>query len=259
MNILNQLNDLVNQAIETAPVDMTQTGTGGGSGNTVLETGSYYGHFIEYIELGKQIPMMKGKPTGKPAALEVKVAFKLYHGDEVCYLRPMPMMYSNGEKANFKRLFDRMNQKGDIKHMAQKLGQPFKIEVTKEESKQTKGKFYNKLNVDTVSALPKFDPETGEPIQLPALDEKDVKLFLWNNPTQETWDALHIESSNFIQESILKAVDYNGSPLQALLEGSVPDLGSAPAAPTAPAPEATAAPVAPQAPAAPVAPAAPTV
>ncbi|AIW03092.1 hypothetical protein PM75_009 [Proteus phage PM 75] len=255
MNILEQLNGLVETALETTTVDMTETSKGGG-GSTILENGTYYGHFLEYIELGKQLPTKDGKPTGKPAVLTVKVAFKLYSPTgEVAYIRPYPMAYSNGEKANFKKLFDRLNLKGDIKHMAQKLGQAFKFEVTKETSRQ--GKEYNKINLETITGLPKFDPETGEAVKLPELDTSELRLFLWSNPTQETWDALYIDgtndkgkSKNFIQEDILKAVDYEGSPLQALLEGGVPNL-------EAPAPEAPSAPQAPGAPQAPTAPVAP--
>ena len=109
---------------------------------------------------------------------------------------------------------------------------------------------------------------------MPELDASEIKLFLWNNPTKETWDSLYIEgtkddgkSKNWIQEDMYKAVDFPGSALDIMLNaGSVPSPAAmqtptAPAAPTAPtaptAPVAPAASVAPAAPVAPVAPAAP--
>lgn len=266
-NPLANLDALVNEALEVQDTDMTETGAGGYE-KIILPKGTYNLRFIEYIEVGKRIPTHNNKPTGKPAVLNARVGFAIYGPNgEVVYNRPFPMGVYNSEKAKFKILFDRLNAKGDIKHMAQKLGQAFRAEVAVEKNKQ--GKEYNAINFATLQALPKFDPETGNPIQIPALDPKEIKLFLWAKPTQETWDSLYIEgendkgeSKNFIQNDILQAADYVGSPLQALLEGSVPSPESlAPSAPSVPAeqpapsaPAATAAPAAPSAPAAPVAP-----
>lgn len=272
-NVLNSLNTLVAGAVEVQKTDMTETG-GGSFERVLLPVGTYNGHFAEYVEYGKILPMFQGKPTGRPPVLNVKVGFIMYGPNgEVAYLRSPKMPVSNSEKARFKKFFDRLNVKGDVKHTAQKLGQAFRLEVGQYEKE---GKSYNTLQLETLSPLPKFDPETGKAIELPELKAEDVKLFLWDNPTKETWDSLYIEgtnektgkSKNFIQEDILKAVDYNGSPLQALIEGGIPSPesltapASAPAAPAAPesaAPSAPTAPSAPAAPAAPVAPTAPTV
>jgi len=65
-------------------------------------------------------------------------------------------------------------------------------------------------------------------------------MFLWNSPELEDWNALYIggttddgKSKNFIQDAILAAVDYHGSPLAALLgSGSIPSL-AVPSTPTA--------------------------
>lgn len=266
-NPLANLDALVNTALETQDVDMTETGTGGFE-KILLETGDYNIRFTEYVEYGKRTPMYMGKPTGRPPMLNVRIGFIIYgpNGEEVRN-RSMLLAVSNSEKAKFKIFFDRLNRKGDVRHAAQKLGQAFRAEVTKETSKA--GKEFNAINYASITALPKFDPESGEPIVVPEVQPSELKLFLWANPTQETWDSLFIEgkndkgeSKNFIQEDILKAVDYNGSPLQQLLEGSVPApeqlAPAAPATPTAPAAETPAAPVAPVAPAAPAAPTAPT-
>lgn len=261
-NVLNSLNSLVDGAVEVQKTDMTETG-GGAFERVLLPVGTYNGHFAEYVEYGKVLPEFQGKPTGRPPVLNVKVGFIMYsQSGEAAYLRSPKMPVSNSEKARFKKFFDRLNVKGDVKHAAQKLGQAFRIEVGQYEKD---GKTYNTLKLETLSPLPKFDPETGEAIKLPELKAEDVKLFLWDNPTQETWDSLYIEginektgkSKNFIQEDILKAVDYNGSPLQTLLEGGIPSPESL-AAPTPAAAPAESAPAAPAAPAAPTTPAAPT-
>ena len=276
-NVLDTMNSLIETAIETQDVDMTETGTGGGAfDKRILPKGSYYGRVIEYVEYGKVLPLNNGKPTGKPAVLNARFAFQLYDSEGSVIIRPFPFGVYNNEKARFKHLFDRLNAKGDLRHPAQALGRAYVFEVDVAKSKKS-GADYNTINYATVAPLPPFDPNTGKPVALPELDVELLKVFLWNNPTQATWDSLYIdgvndkgESKNFIQNDILKAVDYEGSKLQALLEGSVPSpesmLPAAPAetpaeeaAPATPAPAAPAAPSAPAAPTAPAAPATPAV
>lgn len=267
-NPLANLNSLVEAAVATQDVDMTETGTGGGAYEDVLlPKGDYYGHFVEYVEYGKRIPTNNGKPTGKPAVLNARVCFIVYGPNgEKKRIRSWYLPVFNSERANFKKLFDRLNYDGNTKHAAQKLGTAWVIPVEQHTSKA--GKTSNVIDYSLLRPLPKFDPNTGEPIVIPALNPEDVKVFLWNNPTKETWDSLYIDgvkddgtSKNFIQEDIMKAVDFEGSPLQQMLTGGIPapeSLAPAPAtAPAAPTAPAQPAPVAPAAPAAPVAPAAP--
>lgn len=266
-NPLANLQSLVQGAVAVQRTDMTETSTGGAFESIVLEKGSYNCQYTEYVEYGKRTPMYQGKPTDRPPVLNVKVGFLFHDGQgNSVRIRSLRLGVSNSEKAAFKKFFDRLNMNGDIQHAAQKLGQGFRMEV---DVIERDGKKYNTMKLETLSPLPKFDPNTGDKIELPELKPEDVKIFLWDNPTKETWDSLYIEgtnektgkSKNFIQEDILQAVDYNGSPLQALLEGGVPSPESlatpAPAAPTADTGAAPAAPVTPAAPAAPTAPAAP--
>lgn len=247
---LNALSSLVNDTIATQGVDQSITQSGGNFADVLLPRGTYYGRFMEYIELGKKIPMHMGKPTGKPAVMNVRLGFIVYTPDgSIKRINPFPMAISSFEKAKFKQVFDKMNYDGTLKHMAQRLGQAFMFEVEQYTSKT--GKTSNTIDFLSLRPLPKFDPQTGQAVELPALDENGLRLFLWNNPTKETWDSLYIDKLNFIQDDILQAVDYAGSPLQQLLEGGVPEPESlSPSAPQAPAP----APQAPQAPAAPMAP-----
>ncbi|MBU8970823.1 hypothetical protein KSS88_18425 [Bacillus altitudinis] len=279
MSVLNNLNALVNEAVETQGVDHSVTQQGGGNFEDVLlPKGTYYGRMVEYIELGKKIPMNAGKPTGKPAVLNVRTGFIIYTPDGgIKRINPFPMAVSSFEKAKFKQLFDKMNVDGTMKHLAQALGKPMAFEVEQHTTKA--GKTLNVIEFSGTRPLPKFDPNTGEPIVLPELDEQFLRLFLWNNPTKETWESLYIEKNNFIQEDILAAVDFEGSALQQLLMGGIPSpealapagaaapsntgaqlTGTAATAGTVAAPGAAAAQAPAQvAPAAPVAPVAPQV
>lgn len=265
---LNALSSLVNATVAEQGIDQSITQSGGNFADVLLPKGTYFGRFMEYIELGKKVPMHMGKPTGKPAVMNVRLGFIVYTPDgSIKRINPFPMSVSSFEKAKFKQVFDKMNYDGTLKHMAQRLGQAFMFEVEQYTSKT--GKTSNTIDFLSLRQVPRFNPETGEELVLPALDENQLRLFLWNNPTKETWDSLYIEKSNFLQEDILQAVDYEGSPLQQLLEGNVPApeslAPSAPQAPVATAPVApAAAPVAPAVPpmappVAPVAPAAPAV
>lgn len=271
MNILNNIAALVNETVETQGVDHSITQQGGGNFEDVLlPRGTYYGRMVEYIELGKKIPMNAGKPTGKPAVLNVRTGFIIYTTDGgIKRINPFPMAVSSFEKAKFKQLFDKMNVDGTLKHLAQALGKPMAFDIEQYTTKA--GKTLNVINFAGTRPLPKFDPNTGAPIVLPELDEQFLRLFLWNNPTKETWESLYIEKNNFIQEDILAAVDFEGSALQQLLMGGVPSpealapsgQGAAPTVESASAsvvpqvPTPTAAPVDPAAPIAPVAPVAP--
>lgn len=265
MNALESLNALIATELETATIDMTQTAAGGDFEDVLFPKGEYYGYFTEYVEIGKRLPTKGGKPTGKPAAANVRIGIIVFGPNgEQKRIRPFPMTISNFERAGFKKFFDKLNYDGGIKHAAQRLGQPFVFPI--DEHTSAAGKKSNIVDLGAIRPIPKFDPNTGQPIQMPALDAAEIKLFLWNNPTQQTWDSLYIDgttkegkSKNWIQEDMYKAVDFPGSALDIMLNaGSVPSPAAmqAPAAPAA-APTAPAAPSAPVAPAAPTAPAAP--
>lgn len=218
---LNALSSLVNATVAEQGIDQSVTKSGGNFADVLLPRGTYYGRFMEYVELGKKIPMHMGKPTGKPAVMNVRLGFIVYTPDgSIKRINPFPMAISSFEKAKFKQVFDKMNYDGTLKHMAQRLGQAFMFEVEQYTSKA--GKTSNTIDFLSLRTLPKFDPQTGAPVELPALDESGLRLFLFDNPTKETWDSLFIQANNFIQQDILSAVNYEGSPLQQLLEGEVP-------------------------------------
>jgi hypothetical protein len=84
----------------------------------------------------------------------------------------------------------------------------------------------------TLSAPRIEDPSGEEEVKIIAVPElrDSMKLFLWNNPTKECWESLFIDgtrekdgvqiSKNWMQEILLSALDFNGSPLHQMLEGA---------------------------------------
>lgn len=97
------------------------------------------------------------------------------------------------------------------------------------------------------------DYETGETRKVNVAPAKsEIICFVWNKPLLKMWNAIHIEgttddgrSKNWMQERCLEAVDFKGSPLQAMLTlNNLPtevekpeDNAPAPDAEDAPAPE----------------------
>ncbi|MGX9389632.1 hypothetical protein ACWX0O_01785 [Nitrobacteraceae bacterium UC4449_H16] len=220
--------------------------------------GPTVGRFIEYIELGKQKqPDYAGKP--KPPADVLRLTFELLspkkniheyevdgeqrvRGDRVSIQVTKKM----GDKAKFKKLFKAMTYgRDDIKHMAQMLGEAFIITIYHNVVKGEAGaKDRTYVNLDNDGAYGISAPFIVDPLEetKKALDVREpispLRLFLFNNPTKETWDSIFIEgtrekkldggaveqvSKNWIQERIMGAVNFEGSPLEALL-GGVADL-----------------------------------
>lgn len=262
--ILEQLKAKANAVAATAE-DMNEAVSGGGGGRLV-PAGQYVGRIVEYVDLGLQPQEYQGKP--KDPAPEIRLGICLFYsnpekpGDPDPYvIRPRELAISRNEKATAFKAFAAMNYKRDpnIKHFAQFIGEPFLFHIDVKTSKESKRQ-YNVVVWDKTA--PAIHPVTKQPYDVPQAPDEMYRIFLWDNPTKEDWDSLYIEgeredgtSKNFVQEKILAALNYQGSPLQLLLEG-----GSGLVAPVqaAQAPQAAAPVVPPAAPAAaaPVAPAA---
>lgn len=241
-------------AMAAAQEDQTETQTTTFD-NDPPEAGVTVGRFIEYIEIGKHDGgQYQGKP--KPPADYVRLTFELLHpkknikeyeveGEKRERADRVSIRIAKklSDKAKFKKLFNAMTYGRDIKHMAQMLGEPFIITiyhnvVEKEGVKKT----YVNLDNDGVYGIKApfvEDPLEGTRKDVPVRKEiSPLRLFLWNNPTTETWDSLFIDgtrevkkdggevehvSKNWLQESILDALNYKGSALEALI-GGVADL-----------------------------------
>lgn len=269
---LEALLALANEDAESSGIDMNVAVKGGGGGR-LLPQGYAMAQFVEYVELGNQPQEFQGK--AKDPALEFCLGFalsgqtptgeKFNNDDGTPYIyRPYSIARSQNEKSQAFKLFKAMNWKGTAKNFAQLLGQVFLVKIVHVPKSKTDPKLVSRI--DLASFLPPCDPVTGSPYPFTPAAETVYRLFLWNRPTKAGWDSLYVEgtwddgkSKNRIQETILAAVDFSGSPLeQMLLQSGVQMLPQAPVqAPASPV-VAPAAPVQAQVPVAPVvAPAAP--
>jgi len=243
----NDIRALVAKATEMEDQTVVTTFTGG----SLATEGKTVGRFVEYVELGKQPRKYNGKP--KDPADQVRLVFELngpknrkdieHEGEtktitERIYLT---LTKSNSDKSGYYKLLDKMRYgREDITHMAQMLGEGFVITVVHRKSDDGKKTYANvsgpggawfidpPFNEDAVT-----NKRTAYKIPEPSAD---VKVFLFNVPTQESWDSLFIDgtfedkddkgnkrskSKNFIQETIMKATNFPGSELEAMLAGGI--------------------------------------
>lgn len=231
------------QAAATGP-DMTEVQKGGSS--KLLPAGYALGRLVEYVELGKQPQEFGGK--AKDPAMEVQLGFALWgegisEADGTPYIvRPYSMAISRNEKAKAFKLFARLNWKGTATHYAELLGDAFLIPIVHVAKSKTDATLVSRIDTDNI--LPPLDALSKQPYNVPPAPDDLYRIFLWEYPTIEGWNALHIDgkyddgkSKNRIQETMLGASDFAGSPLeQLLLSAGIPALPTT--APTAAVPAA---------------------
>ena len=270
---LAALQALAEQAVAESGIDLNEAVKGGGGGR-LLPEGYAFGRLVEYIEFGNQPQEFQGQ--AKDPAMEFTLGFALtgdgYQNEDgsAYVVRTYNTALSRNEKSRAFKLFKALNWKGTAKSFAQLLGETFLVKIKQVPKSKTDPKIVSRIDLD--GFLPPLDPVTRQPYPIAEAPDDMYRLFLWSRPTKEAWDSLYIEgeyegkSKNRIQEQILAALDFQGSPLQQLLMASgvtalptaapaVPVAAPVAAAPAAVAP--TPAPVAAVAPAAvPVAPAA---
>lgn len=266
---LAALQALAAQAVAESGIDLNEAVKGGGGGR-LLPEGYAFGRLVEYIEFGNQPQEFQGQT--KDPALEFTLGFALtgdgYQNEDgsAYVVRTYNTALSRNEKSRAFKLFKALNWKGTAKGFAQLLGETFLVKIKQVPKSKTDPKIVSRIDLD--GFLPPLDPVTRQPYPIADVPDEMYRLFLWNRPTKEAWDSLYIEgeyegkSKNRIQEQILAALDFQGSPLQQLLMASgVTTLPTAAPATTVAAPVAAApAVVAPTpTPAAPVAPVAPAV
>ena len=266
---LAALQALAAQDVAESGIDLNEAVKGGGGGR-LLPEGYAFGRLVEYIEFGNQPQEFQGQ--AKDPALEFTLGFALtgqgYQNDDGTpyVVRTYNTALSRNEKARAFKLFKALNWKGTAKSFAQLLGETFLVKIKQVPKSKTDPKIVSRIDLD--GFLPPLDPVTRQPYPIAEAPDDMYRLFLWSRPTKEAWDSLYIEgeyegkSKNRIQEQILAALDFQGSPLQQLLMASgvtaLPTAAPAApvAAPVAAAPAAVAPTPAPAAVAAPVAPAA---
>jgi len=234
----------------------------GGGGARLLPEGYAYCRLVEYIEFGMQPQEFNGK--AKDPAMEFQLGFALYNTADRVYqnddgtpyiIRPYSMAMSANEKARSFLLFKLLNWKNQYRHFGQMLTQGFLAKIVHEPKSKTDPKIVSRL--DLKGFLPPVDTVSGQPHPIPEARPEDIRAFFWDRPDKATFDSFYQDgkwddgrSKNVIQETMLAATDFAGSPLQQLLMSSgITALPTAPAAP----------PVAPALPAAPTQPAAPAI
>lgn len=241
MSKLNQIQQLAAQQAEVSD-DMNEVS---GSGGKLLPQGTYLGRICEYIDLGAQPQEFNG--VAKDPAPQIRLGVALFGPNaqdaagKPYVLRSYDITISRNEKANAYKAFKALNWKGDknIKHFAQFVGQPFVFQVSVTTNKTTQRQS-NKIEWDKTTAA--INPLDNTLYPVPELSDDYYRVLLWDFPVKEEWDALYIEgnrddgkSKNFIQEKILSALNFQGSPLQLLLAGAgINTLPSTPAQPVAP-------------------------
>jgi len=234
MSNLQELLALANEAAEISNIDMSETSKGGGA-KRLLPAGKAIATLVEYIELGKHLGEYNGKPKSKPDAL-FRLGFALsspaayLNEDGTPYIfRTFDLSLGNNEKSKAKIAFDRMNYLQTAKHFAQLLGKSFIVEIKIVKGKTDPTKERNEIVWATIDKP--FEAMSGAPYPTPDLNTLPFRLFLWDKPTKEGWDSLHIDgvgddgkSRNYIQNTCKAAVDFPGSALEQLIGGGIPDL-----------------------------------
>lgn len=244
MDFLNSIQGAINEAAEQTNMNEAQTG---GGERRVPEAGVCRLRFIGYIERGSHHDEKYKKDKD-----EVLLQFELsgpkhepfeIDGKKIPHVITITENLSLNEKANFYKLFKRMNYTGEYTHMAQMLGKDFLGTVClRDNGKEGKEKrVYANLRDDGGYTIrPPFfeDPETGESRKIevqPALTP--LRCFLFDYATKEMWDSIFIDgrwddqtdeagnvvkegrSKNVHQNRIKESQNFAGSPMSELLMG----------------------------------------
>lgn len=241
-------------------VDMTKATQGGGDYEPPA-AGPVRLRFVAYVELGKQ----KTKSMGKDVVKErVQLVFELSgpkhppreleDGTKVPHRVTITENLSLNEKANFYKLFQRLNYAGKATHIVQLLGNAYKATILHRTYKGRDGQ--DRIAVElkgdagyTIEAprFEKVDPETQEPTGEFAVLKVDppiseLRCFLWAHADKEQWDSLFIEgayeerkddkgnvtaparSKNVFQDTIKRAENFKGSPIYTILAAAGANL-----------------------------------
>ena len=232
--------------------DMTQNAT---FVREVPRAGVALLRFREYVELGRH---ESSNPTYKPS-LKAILTFELNHPDHMIEIdgvkvpQTIQVRLNKGStaKSGFRKLFNVMNSAYDNKyvHFAQMIGLPFLGEVFHNVVKPGTPEATTYANLDKDGAYSLKAPvqvdaltNTQTPIPVPEM-HGEGKVFLWENESmsdediKEMWESIYIEgtreiedpktkekkevSKNWIQETIMKNIEWEGSTTQALIEEHV--------------------------------------
>jgi len=229
--------------------DQTQAKSGGGGERSIPAAGPGLCRLVGYIETGKQVKKFQGKDTVYD---EVTLVFELVgkrhppveldDGSKLPHRITVREKLSLNEKANYFKLFQRLNYRQDAQHLAALLGEGFKCEVVHDkwvgkDGKERTGVLLRNAAGYTLAPPRKEDEdsETGwvDVAVPPALSE--LRCFLWDFADEQQWASLYIEgeyperknekgevvapaqSKNVLQNRILGARNFEGYPIHTLL------------------------------------------
>ena len=234
--------------------NQTEAQAGGGGTFELPDEGPGGCRLISYIEVGKHTKQFKGdKPKEvEQVILEFELVGKRWPATNSETGREKPFVIritenkSLNEKANFFKLFSRLNYGGKAKHFCELVGQEFKCTIVHSTSGEgDEKKTYANLRDSTgYTIVPPFaDVDDGEGnitrkrIKFPEA-VTPLKIFLWDFADKEQWDALFIDgtfgdkkdkegnviegsgtSKNWIQAKIKTAKNYPGSPVASVAGG----------------------------------------
>lgn len=249
----------IEQAAKQGP-NMTQAQAGGGSYEPPAE-GTCLATLVGYIELGKHLD--KSPKYGDKIKEKVQLIFELAggknnpkeneDGTKTPHRITVTETLSLNEKANFFKLFKKLNYNGEATHISQLLGKHWLVTVVHSDNGKEgaeKRTYANLRTEDGYTFRPAVrivgDELAGDHQEVPiAAPERlsELRLFLWDFASKPMWDSLYIDgeyeerkdektgkvispakSKNVIQERIKTALNWEGSPMWDLLEAGGLDL-----------------------------------
>jgi hypothetical protein len=259
----NALLNQVNKSVEKGRVHDQTEEKGGFERELIPENKlGYPARFVGYVEVGDRDG---GEWQGKKKA-NVRKAYLYFQllskklkqeyekdGETVVAFPVQRIMVDvkTGDKANLTKLFKRMAAGRSLTHIAQMLGEAFKVGIVHNQKKDAEGKVVatyenSRTKDDGWLVYPpmatRLDEETGEEEQVPlrvAEATEPMRLLLWDDPTAEQWESIKMRpfeygtgdnkktfDGGFLQYACIhEALDFAGSPLEALLSGAeLPDM-----------------------------------
>ena len=219
----------------------------------IAAEGTCPARLVGYVELGTH-PQPDYQGQSKPPAIEVQLTFECYgksNVDEIevdgnkkevgRIIRMLPTTLKIHERAKFYKLFKDMDYGRGLDHMSRMLNDVFRLKISHSKSKA--GTKYAKIDAVLPPIVEITDPDTGDVTGTQDITDKvmpatcDLQLFVLERPTIEMWNSIEIKgtytkkvkdeatgdeseeevSKNFIQEKIKSGLDWDGSPMQALL------------------------------------------
>jgi len=227
--------------------DFTKTVAGGGGGYTPPAAGPVNLRFVGYYEIGQQKEVFKGKERYREKVqLVFELSGKNYPASEDG--QPMRMTITetltNNEKGNINKLFKKMNYEGKASHFVELLGNAYRgrIHHVEKERDGEKVVYANLRNEDGYTIGPAVvetvDDDGNVSVKKIKVAEpvSELKAFVWDLASKEMWDAIYIDgeyeekrdekgkvvrpakSKNVIQEKIMAAKNWIGSPMQVILD-----------------------------------------